>query len=153
MNVMAVKLLKSAKNGRREASVVFPLSHDNIVKLLFTSSSDSSTNSSMMQLWPHYSLALFMEYVPVTLDRRLEDQPLSHEVAEAYARGLNSGLRYLDTHAVCHRDIKPTNLLCHSNEVIKICDFGCAKHLKSGTTTVSYMCSRYHHPLSKQSFT
>ena len=46
---------------------------------------------------------------------------------------------------VCHRDIKPQNLLidpsCH---ILKICDFGSAKKLVEGENSVNYICSRYY---------
>ncbi|KAL5714715.1 [tau protein] kinase [Ranunculus cassubicifolius] len=46
---------------------------------------------------------------------------------------------------VCHRDIKPQNLLVnpHSHQ-LKICDFGSAKMLVPGEPNISYICSRYY---------
>ncbi|KAJ8499698.1 hypothetical protein OPV22_010250 [Ensete ventricosum] len=46
---------------------------------------------------------------------------------------------------VCHRDIKPQNLLVnpHTHE-IKLCDFGSAKKLVPGEPNISYICSRYY---------
>ncbi|XP_042395681.1 shaggy-related protein kinase alpha-like isoform X2 [Zingiber officinale] len=46
---------------------------------------------------------------------------------------------------VCHRDIKPQNLLVnpHSHQ-LKICDFGSAKVLVKGEPNISYICSRYY---------
>lgn len=46
---------------------------------------------------------------------------------------------------ICHRDIKPQNLLVDSNNhVLKVCDFGSAKRLVKGEVNVSYICSRYY---------
>ena len=46
---------------------------------------------------------------------------------------------------ICHRDIKPQNLLVDSNNhVLKVCDFGSAKRLIKGEVNVSYICSRYY---------
>jgi serine/threonine protein kinase len=46
---------------------------------------------------------------------------------------------------VCHRDIKPQNLLVDpANHVLKLCDFGSAKALVKGEPNVSYICSRYY---------
>ncbi|KAI8531523.1 hypothetical protein RHMOL_Rhmol11G0142900 [Rhododendron molle] len=46
---------------------------------------------------------------------------------------------------VCHRDIKPQNLLVspHTHQV-KLCDFGSAKVLVRGEPNISYICSRYY---------
>lgn len=45
---------------------------------------------------------------------------------------------------VCHRDIKPHNILVdpNSNKVV-MCDFGSAKKLVKGEPNISYICSRY----------
>ena len=46
---------------------------------------------------------------------------------------------------ICHRDIKPQNLLYNPMTcVLKLCDFGSAKILVEGEPNVSYICSRYY---------
>lgn len=53
-------------------------------------------------------------------------------------------LAYIHSLGVCHRDIKPQNLLLDPDSaVLKLCDFGSAKHLVRGEPNVSYICSRY----------
>jgi len=55
------------------------------------------------------------------------------------------GISYLHSVGVCHRDIKPQNVLIDSNaHVTKICDFGSAKKLIPGEASVAYICSRYY---------
>ncbi|CAA6663641.1 unnamed protein product [Spirodela intermedia] len=46
---------------------------------------------------------------------------------------------------VCHRDIKPQNLLVnpHTHQ-LKLCDFGSAKVLVKEEPNISYICSRYY---------
>lgn len=54
-------------------------------------------------------------------------------------------LAYIHSLGVCHRDIKPQNLLLDpETAVLKLCDFGSAKQLFQGEPNVSYICSRYY---------
>jgi len=41
------------------------------------------------------------------------------------------GLFYLHSQAICHRDLKPQNMLVKDKQLV-ICDFGSAKILKAG---------------------
>lgn len=52
---------------------------------------------------------------------------------------------YIHAVGICHRDIKPQNLLVDTtHHVLKLCDFGSAKRLVKGEPNVSYICSRYY---------
>lgn len=54
-------------------------------------------------------------------------------------------LAYIHALGVCHRDIKPQNLLVDpETHTLKVCDFGSAKRLVQGEVNVSYICSRYY---------
>lgn len=54
-------------------------------------------------------------------------------------------LAYIHCLGICHRDIKPQNLLLDSNTgILKLCDFGSAKILIAGEPNVAYICSRYY---------
>ena len=54
-------------------------------------------------------------------------------------------LEYLDSRGICHRDIKPHNLLADPiTGVVKLCDFGCSKRLVEGEPNIQYICARYY---------
>lgn len=54
-------------------------------------------------------------------------------------------LAYIHALGICHRDIKPQNLLVNpETHILKVCDFGSAKRLEKSAINVSYICSRYY---------
>jgi serine/threonine protein kinase len=64
---------------------------------------------------------------------------------QLYVYQMCRGLAYLHAGGICHRDIKPHNLLCDSRtHVLKVCDFGSAKELTGGKPSIAYICSRYY---------
>lgn len=62
-----------------------------------------------------------------------------------YIYQLFRSLAYIHSQGICHRDIKPQNLLLDpTTGVLKLCDFGSAKILVENEPNVSYICSRYY---------
>lgn len=58
-----------------------------------------------------------------------------------YTYQIFRGLLYLHSKKICHRDIKPQNILTNNKEVV-ICDFGSAKILNPLEKNLPYICSR-----------
>jgi len=91
-----------------------------------------------------------MDYMPETVYRVLKHynkmkQPVPMLLVKLYACQCFRALAYIHALGICHRDIKPQNLLVDpTNHVLKICDFGSAKRLIKGEVNVSYICSRYY---------
>lgn len=66
-------------------------------------------------------------------------------ILQLYMYQLFRSLAYIHSLGICHRDIKPQNLLLNPETgVLKLCDFGSAKTLIKGEPNVSYICSRYY---------
>ena len=95
-------------------------------------------------------LNLVLEYVPETVYRasryfnKLKTTMPMLEV-KLYIYQLFRSLAYIHSRGICHRDIKPQNLLLDPNTgILKLCDFGSAKILVENEPNVSYICSRYY---------
>lgn len=95
-------------------------------------------------------LNLVLEFVPETvysISRRHHKHniPLPLIFVKLYLYQLSRALAHIHALGICHRDIKPQNLLVNpKNQQLKLCDFGSAKALVRGEPNVSYICSRYY---------
>lgn len=95
-------------------------------------------------------LNLVLEFVPETvysISRRHHKHniPLPMLYVKLYLYQLSRALAHIHAIGICHRDIKPQNLLVNpKNQELKLCDFGSAKALVKGEPNVSYICSRYY---------
>jgi len=63
------------------------------------------------------------EYVQIT-------GPFSEKLCRFFFKQIIIGLHYLHSQGVCHRDLKPQNILLSSDYTIKIVDFGFATPLQ-----------------------
>ncbi|KAL8142667.1 hypothetical protein V2J09_015699 [Rumex salicifolius] len=137
------KVLQDKRYKNRELQTMRHLDHPNVVSLkhCFFSTTDKK------ELY----LNLVLEYVPETVHRVIRhyskmNQRMPLIYVKLYAYQICRALAYIhNTIGVCHRDIKPQNLLVnpHTHQ-LKICDFGSAKVLVKGEPNISYICSRYY---------
>lgn len=119
------------------------ISHPNIVGMVGYFYSKNGKDS-----W----LNLVLEYVPDTIFRLVKEQfkatgtgIRNADTVRKWAYGLFRALDYLHSIGICHRDIKPQNLLVEpESNTVKLCDFGSAKRLQSGEPSISYICSRFY---------
>ncbi|GMF21477.1 unnamed protein product [Phytophthora lilii] len=95
-------------------------------------------------------LNLVLEYIPDTVygvARQLQKakQYMPIVLVKIYIYQICRSLAYIHSMGICHRDIKPQNLLLDPrSHVVKLCDFGSAKVLQKNEPNVSYICSRYY---------
>ncbi|KAL1426417.1 hypothetical protein MTO96_003418 [Rhipicephalus appendiculatus] len=137
------KVLQDKRFKNRELQIMRRLDHCNIVKLkyFFYSSGDKKDE---------VYLNLVLEYIPETVYRvarhySKSKQTIPISFIKLYMYQLFRSLAYIHSLGICHRDIKPQNLLLDPETgVLKLCDFGSAKLLIKGEPNVSYICSRYY---------
>nr|ABD72511.1 glycogen synthase kinase 3 [Schmidtea mediterranea] len=143
IRVAVKKVLQDRKYKNRELEIMRMLNHNNITNLLYFFFTISSNGSDIF-------LNLVMEYIPQTISRILKFYSknksfLPMNYAKLYWYQILRGIHYMHQQGICHRDIKPQNLLVNpSKALLRICDFGSAKPLVSTETNVAYICSRYY---------
>ncbi|HSR04760.1 MAG TPA: Stk1 family PASTA domain-containing Ser/Thr kinase [Proteiniclasticum sp.] len=130
----AVKVLKEEfstdkdilERFKQEANAVAFLSHPNIVNI-FNVGSEGNI---------HY---IVMEYVKgQTLKEIIRDQgSLHNDVILNYSYQIARALESAHNSNIIHRDIKPHNIIVTKDELVKVTDFGIAKHSDSATITNS----------------
>ncbi|KAE7999805.1 hypothetical protein FH972_004200 [Carpinus fangiana] len=137
------KVLQDKRYKNRELQIMRLLDHPNVVQLRHCFFSTTEKDELYLNL--------VLEYISETVYRvskhyirMTQHMPIMH--VQLYAYQICRALNYLHhVVGVCHRDIKPQNLLVnpHSHQ-LKICDFGSAKMLVPGEPNISYICSRYY---------
>ncbi|ESN94404.1 hypothetical protein HELRODRAFT_68668, partial [Helobdella robusta] len=137
------KVLQDKRFKNRELQIMRKLDHQNIIKLLYFFYSSGDKKDEVY-------LNLVMEFIPETVYRVARHYNKNKQVIpflyiKLYMYQLFRSLSYLHFCGICHRDIKPQNLLLNpENGILKLCDFGSAKQLIKGEPNVSYICSRYY---------
>ena len=143
--VVAIKKVFQDPNYRnREFQIVKELNHTNNIKVsnYFFTKGEENVNESYLNL--------VMDYIPETMYRVLRyyvkmKMPFPDALGKIYAYQMFRSLAYIHALGICHRDIKPQNILVDTQtHRVVMCDFGSAKKLAPGETSVAYICSRYY---------
>jgi len=135
------KVLQDPNYKNRELQIMKIVKHPNTVELL-----DSFYQKEKNEVYLH----LILGYMPENLyevsciySKKHEQMPMEH--IQAYIWQLCRALSYIHNLGICHRDIKPQNLLIDSQTLqLRLCDFGSAKILVPHEQNVAYICSRYY---------
>ncbi|PIN16072.1 MEKK [Handroanthus impetiginosus] len=89
---------------------------------------------------------IYLEYVhPGSINKFIHDHcgAITESVVRNFTRHILCGLAYLHSKKTIHRDIKGANLLVDAYGVVKLADFGMAKHLNGHTANLSLKGSPY----------
>jgi len=137
------KVLQDKRFKNRELQIMRKLDHCNIVKLRYFFYTGGDKKDELY-------LNLVLEYIPETVYRVARHYSKNRQTIpiiyiKLYMYQLFRALAYIHSLGVCHRDIKPQNLLLDPDSgILKLCDFGSAKVLVAGEPNVAYICSRYY---------
>ncbi|CAG9336048.1 unnamed protein product [Blepharisma stoltei] len=137
------KVFQDRRYKNRELQIMKELHHPNVIGMrhAFYVTGDKPDD---------LYLNVVMDYIPETAYsvikhyRRMK-QSVPILLLKLYSYQMMRALAYIHQLGICHRDIKPQNILIDTNtHILKICDFGSAKKLIKGEPNVSYICSRYY---------
>ncbi|GAX85187.1 hypothetical protein CEUSTIGMA_g12605.t1 [Chlamydomonas eustigma] len=136
------KVLQDKRFKNRELQIMKMVDHPNIVKLKHCFYSHTEKDETYLHL--------VLEFVPDTVYRiskhyAKNNQRMPNIFVKLYAYQMLRSLLQIHRAGICHRDIKPQNLLVNTeSHALKLCDFGSAKVLVKGEPNISYICSRYY---------
>ena len=142
-DVAIKKVLQDKRFKNRELQIMRVLRHPNVVDLRAFFYTHGDKKDELF-------LNLVLEFVPETVYRASRHytkvkQTMPILLVKLYIYQVLRSLAYIHSLGICHRDIKPQNLLLDPRTgVLKLCDFGSAKILVPGEPNVSYICSRYY---------
>ncbi|KAM3304829.1 mitogen-activated protein kinase kinase kinase 5 isoform X2 [Capsicum chacoense] len=121
------KSAECIKQLEQEIRVLRQLKHQNIVQYY---------GSEIME----DRFCIYLEYVhPGSINKYVREHcgAMTESIVRNFTRHIVSGLAYLHSTKTIHRDIKGANLLVDASGVVKLADFGLAKHLSSCATDLS----------------
>lgn len=146
--VAVKKVLQDRKFKNRELEIVIMLSkgaHPNVLELKhhFYTDGDSGHKDEVY-------LNLVMAYMPCDLSRIINHYARTNrcvpmQYTKLYMYQLARANLYVHSFGVCHRDIKPQNVLVDpETNIVQMCDMGSAKVLRPGEPNISYISSRFY---------
>lgn len=107
---------------KHEIGLLRELKHPNIVQYLGSNSDDTHLN-------------IFLEYVPggSVATMLVNYGPLGESLISNFVRQILTGLAYLHSKDIIHRDIKGANILVDNKGSVKISDFGISKRVEASS--------------------
>lgn len=128
-NKYALKVLKNnsefgVQRFEREVRLLSRLNHPNIVKIIA---------SNLVAEQKFYVMTLYQCSLSSVIPHLVNDYSRQLLIINS----ILSGIQYLHSEGVIHRDLKPDNILCNSDTDIVITDFGLGIQINSDSSTMT----------------
>lgn len=104
------------------------MNHPNIVAFRGVCTQSPNCYCIVMEFCPYGQLYEFLK----------SGQQLPPQMITEWARQIASGMNYLHSHKIIHRDLKSPNVLISYNDTLKISDFGTCKQWNDRSTKMSF---------------
>lgn len=125
VKIVPCKTSDDATLAQREAHTLQRIVHENVLK--YENTFTLPTNHSNFQ----YAFYLVTEYCEQgSLIQYLQSGPVGWSMRMQLMEQIVNGIVYLHGKGIIHRDLKPENILVTHSNVVKIADFGLAKHFQ-----------------------
>ena len=136
---VAIKMLRTdlardatfQERFRREAQNSAALNHPAIVAVYDTGEEVSSTGEKLPFIVMEFVNGRTLKEV-LAAEQRLQPRKALEIIAD-----IDAALEFSHRHGIIHRDIKPGNVMITQNGQVKVMDFGIARALASGATTMT----------------
>ncbi|GAB9465336.1 Camkk protein kinase [Globisporangium polare] len=143
-NATRMRVVTALDHVRDEIAIMRTLYHRNIVLLFEVIESEGNDKIYMvLEVMARGQCMVF------NAETKLFASPLTGGVltdawAKTHIQDILSGLNYLHSRRVCHRDLKPGNILLNTAGRCHLTDFGCAKVLPSTSTSNKASATTQH---------
>ncbi|XP_020167811.1 mitogen-activated protein kinase kinase kinase 5 [Aegilops tauschii subsp. strangulata] len=127
------KSVESLKQLEQEIKFLSQFKHENIVQYYGSETTEDR-------------FYIYLEYVhPGSINKYISQHcgAMTESVVRNFTRHILNGLAFLHSQKIMHRDIKGANLLVDVNGVVKLADFGMAKHLSTAAPNLSLKGTPY----------
>lgn len=104
----------------REISILFELEHPNIVELKTVAVGQQLESLFLVMGYCHYDLASLLDHM---------SRPFTEDQIKCLMLQVLTGLEYMHSKFIVHRDLKVSNLLLTDKGILRIADFGLARAL------------------------
>ena len=137
------KILQEECFENEELEILRKLEHCNVIKLQHFFDSSGEENSGVYT-------NLVLDCYPINLHELAEHykeqgKPIASFNIKLFVYQLLRALAYIHSCGICHRDVKPQNLLIDTRSLaLKVADFGSARVMVTGERNAAYICSRYY---------
>ena len=90
------------------------------------------------------------EYVPDSLENYIQEtrshrQKIPLITIKSITKQILEGLEFVHSKSICHRDLKPDNILLDNEHNVKLCDFGSSKKMDGkDKRNIPHIVSRYY---------